>query len=82
MAKLKYDRVINISLTGKNVATIPKDEVWKVSIGPGYGGPRANLYGGGVQFRSGFRDLAAVCIRYRLQTHRRVSDSMEVILHG
>ncbi len=50
MAKLKYDRVINISLTGKNVATIPKDEVWKVSIGPGYGGPRANLYGGGYNF--------------------------------
>lgn len=48
MAKLKYDRVINISLTDKNVATIPKDEVWKVSIGPGYGGSRANLYGGGT----------------------------------
>ena len=49
MAKLKYDRVINISLTGKNVATIPKDEVWKVSIGPGYGS-RSNLYGGGYNF--------------------------------
>lgn len=80
MAKLKYDRVINISLTGKNVATIPKDEVWKVSIGPGYGS-RSNLYGG-VQIRSGFRDLAAVCIRYRLQTRRGVNGSMEVVLHG
>lgn len=47
MAKLKCDRPIDIELTGENVATIPKDEVWKVSIGLG-SNVRTNLFGGGT----------------------------------
>lgn len=33
MAKLKFDRSINLDLKSDNGITVPKDEVWKVTIG-------------------------------------------------
>lgn len=34
MAKLKYDRGINLNLAGREIATVPDDEVWKVTGTP------------------------------------------------
>lgn len=51
MAKLKYDRPLHIIVSLNQLITVPKDEVWKVTINAtekivGY---YANLYGGGTQ---------------------------------
>lgn len=88
MAKLKYDRPLNISFTKGTKVTVPKDEVWKITAeidrGSNLKGISSNLYGG-VQF------LQWACWkchrwkythRHRLQAHRRVSDAVEVMLHG
>ncbi|MGF0096016.1 hypothetical protein ACQRC6_06205 [Peptoniphilus sp. SGI.035] len=32
MAKLKFDRVINITLTNEESAYVPRDEVWKGTL--------------------------------------------------
>lgn len=32
MAKLKFDRLINVGLKSSSTTTIPKDELWKVTI--------------------------------------------------
>lgn len=34
MAKLKYDRGINLDLAGREFATVPDDEIWKVTGTP------------------------------------------------
>ena len=50
MAKLKYDRPINITLNSSGRAMIPKGEVWKVFTNL-YGDASenlTNLYGGGI----------------------------------
>lgn len=50
MAKLKYDRPINIALNSSGKAMIPTDEVWKVTTTSSVDGaePFTNLYGGGT----------------------------------
>lgn len=50
MAKLKYDRPINITLNSSGRAMIPKGEVWKVftNIYGDASGCLTNLYGGGI----------------------------------
>ena len=55
MAKLKYDRPINMRLTNSARVTIPDGEVWKVTTGAlnnesatTTDNPRTNLYGGGT----------------------------------
>lgn len=79
MAKLKYDRPINIGLGKNKYVTVPEGEVWKVSTRQSVNAFATNLYGG-VHIPYGRRsDLR---IRHRLQARRRVSDSMEVVLHG
>lgn len=32
MTKLKFDRSINLKLSGSEISTIPMDEVWKVTL--------------------------------------------------
>lgn len=83
MAKLKYDRPINITLNSSGRAMIPKGEVWKVftNIYGDASGCLTNLYGG-VYIRNSLQLSGHIHLRHRLQTHRRVSGSMEVILHG
>lgn len=88
MAKLKYDRLLNIPFEDGTQVTVPKDEVWKITAqidrGSNLRGISTNLYGG-------VRILQWACWkchcwkcthRHRLQAHRRVSDAMEVVLHG
>lgn len=53
MAKLKYDRPINISMRQYQTVTIPKDEVWKVSTDTEGSSAPTKLFGGGSSFRSG-----------------------------
>ena len=50
MAKLKYDRPINVNAGKSQFVTIPKDEVWKVTVTSNIDGadPLTNLYGGGT----------------------------------
>lgn len=50
MAKLKYDRPINVNAGKSQFVTIPKDEVWKVTVTSNIDGaePFTNLYGGGT----------------------------------
>lgn len=62
MAKLKFDRKLNIKMASEQSTTVPEDEVWKVSAGGGvringcafhsgsasYGGPRNGFFGGGT----------------------------------
>ncbi len=88
MAKLKYDRPINMRLTNSARVTIPDGEVWKVTTGAlnnesatTTDNPRTNLYGG-VHLQRGLQSATDVYHRRRLQDHQRVSDSMEVVLHG
>ena len=82
MAKLKYDRVINVEIGSNKNVEIPNDEVWRVTTKSNVGGtnPSTKLYGGGVHFR--FSEPRSTYIRHRFQAHRRVSGSMEVVLHG
>lgn len=47
MAKLKYDRPINISMRQYQTVTIPKDEVWKVSTDTEGSSAPTKLFGGG-----------------------------------
>ena len=51
MAKLKYDRPINITLNASGSTMVPKGEVWKVSTNAYGDGSEyhTNLYGGGIQ---------------------------------
>lgn len=81
MAKLKYDRPINISARSSSRVQIPNDEVWKVTTSPHNSNVDAfiKLYGG-VQYQH--QRFRWSCIRHRLQAHRRVNGSMEVVLHG
>lgn len=44
MAKLKFDRSINLDLKSNNKMTVPKDEVWKVTIGVDTREKNASLY--------------------------------------
>lgn len=75
MAKLKYDRPINIDSGSDRNITIPNDEVWKVTTREGDVPASPKLYGGvHIQLWD--------CFRHRLQAHRRVSDAVEVMLHG
>lgn len=37
MAKLKFDRSINLELNGNNQTSIPRNEVWKVFLSGPYG---------------------------------------------
>lgn len=79
MAKLKYDRPINLYLGKEQTTTIPADEVWKLSLGFGTNPGVRTIVCGGVQTQpQPQRDV----YRYRLQAHRRVNGSMEVVLHG
>ena len=32
MAKLKFDRSINLYLNGNNITSVPQDEIWKVFL--------------------------------------------------
>lgn len=82
MAKLKYDRPININLSESASTRVPNGEVWKVSTDESSDGSGANtnLYGG-VHIQ-GSRQLRSSHLWHRLQAHRRISDSMEVVLHG
>lgn len=54
MAKLKYDRVINISARSSSRVQIPNDEVWKVTTSPHNSNVDAfvKLYGGGTVSKS------------------------------
>lgn len=81
MAKLKYDRVICVDQKKNSFVSVPKDEVWKITTKSNVGGidPSTKLYGG-VHFR--FSGPRSTYIRHRLQTRRRVNNSMEVVLHG
>ena len=61
MAKLKYDRPINMRLTNSARGTIPDGEVWKVTTGAlnnesatTTDNPRTNLYGGYI-FKEGYK---------------------------
>lgn len=55
MAKLKYDRPINIPLKEDMKVTVPNDEVWRVTartnVSSGVHEFTTNLYGGGYEFR-------------------------------
>ncbi len=87
MAKLKYDRPLNIPFTKGTQVTVPKDEVWKLTaetdIAGGVHGISTNLYGGVPILQRGIRTHCRKCtLRHRLQAHRRVNNSMEVVLHG
>lgn len=53
MAKLKYDRPINIVSGSNRRITIPNDEVWKVTTKDGSGPESQKLYGGGYTFSYG-----------------------------
>lgn len=57
MAKLKYDRLLNIPFEDGTQVTVPKDEVWKITAqidrGSNLRGISTNLYGGGYEFYSG-----------------------------
>lgn len=83
MAKLKYDRPINITLNASGSTMVPKGEVWKVSTNAYGDGSEyhTNLYGGVYNLHS-LQLSGLIHLRHRLQTRRRVSDSMEVVLHG
>lgn len=48
MAKLKYDRPINIGLGKNKYVTVPEGEVWKVSTRQSVNAFATNLYGGGT----------------------------------
>ena len=75
MAKLKYDRPINMDFGGDRKVTIPNDEVWKVTTKDGNTQLSQKLYGGvHIQLWA--------CLRHRVQAHRGVSGSMEAVLHG
>ena len=54
MAKLKYDRVINVEIGSNKNVEIPNDEVWRVTTKSNVGGtnPSTKLYGGGYTFDS------------------------------
>lgn len=60
MAKLKYDRPLNIPFTKGTQVTVPKDEVWKLTaetdIAGGVHGISTNLYGGGTNSTAGDTD--------------------------
>lgn len=53
MAKLKYDRPINIDSGSDRNITIPNDEVWKVTTREGDVPASPKLYGGGYTFSYG-----------------------------
>ena len=53
MAKLKYDRPINMDFGGDRKVTIPNDEVWKVTTKDGNTQLSQKLYGGGYTFSYG-----------------------------
>lgn len=59
MAKLKYDRPINIGLGKNKYVTVPEGEVWKVSTRQSVNAFATNLYGGGYTFPT---DGAATCV--------------------
>lgn len=88
MAKLKYDRPINIPFTEGTQVTVPKGEVWKLTAEiDRSGGVRVistNLYGGVRIPQRTLRNCHCwrCTHRDRLQTHRRLSDSMEVALYA
>lgn len=60
MAKLKYDRPINISARSSSRVQIPNDEVWKVTTSPHNSNVDAfvKLYGGGYSIE--IKDSAGV----------------------
>ena len=53
MAKLKYDRPINMDFGGDRKVTIPNDEVWKVTTKDGNTQLSQKLYGGGTHSAMG-----------------------------
>lgn len=53
MAKLKYDRPINIDPKNSQKVTVPNDEVWKVTTKDGSGPESQKLYGGGYTISYG-----------------------------
>lgn len=78
MAKLKYDRPINISMQQNQTVTIPKDEVWKVSTDTEGSSVPTKLFGGGDelpqhQFKYFWILWSIRSFRHRLQTHRGVA---------
>lgn len=79
MAKLKYDRPINIVLSSGKKAEVPAGEVWAVAFGMGSNLENGTTVRGGVLVRT-LRQRNHY--RHRFQTHRRVNGSMEVVLHG
>ena len=52
MAKLKYDRPINIGLRNGQNVTIPNDEVWKITTKDASEIESTKLYGGGYSINS------------------------------
>lgn len=80
MAKLKYDRPLKVvGVSDNRSVTVPIDEVWKVSYGFDTDPGVRTLVCGGVR-ASRISQFAVYW--HRLQTHRRISDSVEVVLHG
>lgn len=77
MAKLKYDRPLNIPFEKGTQVTVPKDEVWKITAKIDTGNHSqeiaTNLYGG-VQFPQWelWSHYWKCTHRNRLQTHRRI----------
>lgn len=50
MAKLKYDRPINVDTSSGRTIYVPDNEVWKVTADERNLGPTTNIYGGGYRF--------------------------------
>lgn len=61
MAKLKYDRLLNIPFEDGTQVTVPKDEVWKITAqidrGSNLKGISTNLYGGGTNSTVGVLEV-------------------------
>lgn len=78
MAKLKYDRPINILRGSDTSVKIPKDEVWKVTVTPGkpdVGGvvlpPSVKLYGGGTNSIQGTPKVSCLASPSSISTSKR-----------
>lgn len=77
MAKLKYDRPINVDTSSGRTIYVPDNEVWKVTADERNLGPTTNIYGGGID--SSVRRLSLVS-PLSISTTRRAMEG--VVLHG
>lgn len=71
MAKLKFDRLINISLESIESVTVPKDELWRVSA-------FTNSNGAEMNGKSGYVDKDI----FLMSSGCKLKPSMNMVIQG